>query len=112
MKLATLRDGSRDGRLVVVRRDNAVYAPADRVAPSLQAALDDWERAEPRLRELAADLEAGTVESFPVEPERLHAPLPRAYEWVDGSAYLNHVILVRRSEERRVGKEHRTRTQR
>src|SRR5690606_20672281 len=97
MKLATLRDGSRDGRLVVVRRDNAVYAPADRVAPSLQAALDDWERAEPRLRELAADLEAGTVESFPVEPERLHAPLPRAYEWVDGSAYLNHVILVRKA---------------
>src|SRR5690606_4266047 len=97
MKLATLRDGSRDGRLVVVRRDNAVYAPADRVAPSLQAALDDWERAEPRLRELAADLEAGTVESFPVEPERLHAPLPRAYEWVDGSAFLNHVILVRKA---------------
>lgn len=97
MKLATLRDGSRDGRLVVVRRDNAVYAPADRVAPSLQAALDDWERAEPRLRELAADLEAGTVESFPLEPERLHAPLPRAYEWVDGSAYLNHVILVRKA---------------
>lgn len=97
MKLATLRDGSRDGRLVVVRRDNAVYAPAERVAPSLQAALDDWERAEPRLRELAADLEAGTVESFPVEPERLHAPLPRAYEWVDGSAYLNHVILVRKA---------------
>ena len=97
MKLATLRDGSRDGRLVVVRRDNAVYAPAGHVAPSLQAALDDWGRAEPRLRELAAALETGKVEGFPVEPDRFHAPLPRAYEWVDGSAYLNHVILVRKA---------------
>jgi len=97
MKLATLRDGSRDGRLVVVRRDNAVYAPADSIAPNLQAALDDWDRTEPLLRRLAADLEAGKVDSLPVEPEKFHAPLPRAYEWVDGSAYLNHVILVRKA---------------
>ncbi len=97
MKLATRKDGSRDGKLVVVRRDNAVYAPADSIAPTLQAALDDWENLAPRLEELAAALEAGEVESYPVKVEELHAPLPRAYEWVDGSAYLNHVILVRRA---------------
>jgi len=97
MKLATLRDGSRDGKLVVVRRDNAVYAPADGIAPNLQAALDEWDRRAPELERLAADLEEGRVEGRPVEPDELHAPLPRAYEWVDGSAYLNHVILVRKA---------------
>jgi len=97
MKLGTLRDGSRDGKLVVVRRDNAVYAPADGIAPNLQAALDGWDDVAPRLEALAADLEAGRVEGLPVEPDRFHAPLPRAYEWVDGSAFLNHVILVRKA---------------
>ncbi len=97
MKLATLRDGSRDGELVVVRRDNEVLARARRVAPSLQAALDDWERAEPRLLELAADLEAGRIKGESVDVTRLHAPLPRAYEWVDGSAYINHIVLVRKA---------------
>lgn len=97
MKLATLRDGSRDGKLVVVRRDNAVYAPADGIAPNLQAALDDWEGIAPRLEALAADLEEGKIEGAPVDVTKLHAPLPRAYEWVDGSAYLNHVILVRKA---------------
>lgn len=97
MKLGTLRDGSRDGKLVVVRRDNAVYAPADGIAPNLQAALDGWDDVAPRLEALAADLEAGRVDGLPVEPDRFHAPLPRAYEWVDGSAFLNHVILVRKA---------------
>lgn len=97
MKLATRKDGSRDGKLVVVRRDNAAYAPADSVAPTLQAALDDWERLAPKLEALAAALEAGEVEGHPVQADELAAPLPRAYEWVDGSAYLNHVILVRKA---------------
>src|SRR6266496_321015 len=97
MRLATLRDGSRDGRLAAVRRDGEALAPATSIAPTLQAALDDWERCEPRLRALAADLDRGAVTGEPVVPERLHAPLPRAYEWVDGSAFLNHVILVRKA---------------
>ncbi|MBX5482155.1 MAG: fumarylacetoacetate hydrolase family protein [Myxococcaceae bacterium] len=97
MKLATLRDGTRDGQLIVVRRDNAVYAPATGIARSLQAALDDWDAVEPKLRELAARIDAGTVETRPVDVTKLHAPLPRAYEWVDGSAYLNHVRLVRKA---------------
>ncbi len=97
MKLATLRDGSRDGRLVVVRRDGAAFVPAGVHAPTLQAALDRWDEVEPALRDLAARLDAGKLEGEPLEPARLHAPLPRAYEWVDGSAYLNHVILVRKA---------------
>jgi len=97
VKLATLKDGTRDGRLIAVKRDNSVYALATHVAPTLQAALDDWEAREPRLRELAARLEAGTVESHPLDVRALLAPLPRAYEWLDGSAFLNHVILVRKA---------------
>ncbi len=97
MKLATLRDGTRDGALIVVRRDGAVAVSAREIAPTLQAALDDWERAAPELGKLAALLEAGQVAGEPVEARRLMAPLPRAYEWVDGSSYLNHVRLVRKA---------------
>jgi len=97
MRLATLRDGTRDGRLAVVRQDGAALAPATGIAPTMQAALDDWERCEPALRQLASDLDRGAVPGEPLEPGRLHAPLPRAYEWVDGSAYLTHVRLVRKA---------------
>ena len=97
MKLGTLRDGTRDGRLVVARRDLSVYARADRIAPTLQAALDDWDAVEPRLRELAERLERAEIPSEPLDPRHLHAPLPRAFEWVDASAFLNHVRLVRRA---------------
>ena len=96
MKLATLRDGSRDGRLLVVRRDGEVAAPSGEWR-TLQAALDDWAAAEPELRALAERLDAGSIDGAPVDPLRLAAPLPRAYEWVDGSAYLNHVRLVRKA---------------
>ncbi len=97
MKLATLRDGSRDGRLLVVRRDGEVGAPSPDAWPTLQRALDDWTAAEPTLRALADELDRGVHDGVPVDPLRLGAPLPRAYEWVDGSAFLNHVILVRRA---------------
>jgi fumarylacetoacetate (FAA) hydrolase len=97
MKLATLRDGSRDGRLLVVRRDGETATPAPDAWPSLQRALDDWSAAEPALRALADKLDHGQIDSRPIEAHRLGAPLPRAYEWVDGSAYLNHVRLVRKA---------------
>lgn len=97
MKLATLREGGRDGTLVVVGPDHRVCARATDVAPTLQAALDDWEQAEPGLRALAERLATGETPGEPLDPARLHAPLPRAYEWVDGSAFLNHVRLVRRA---------------
>jgi len=97
MKLATLRDGTRDGALVVVRRDGTTFARAHDVARTLQAALDAWEATEPGLRALSERLDAGKLEGEPLDVRQLHAPLPRAYEWVDGSAYLNHVRLVRKA---------------
>ena len=97
MKLATLRDGTRDGALVVVRRDAATFARAHDVARTLQAALDAWESTEPGLRALSERLDAGSIDGEPLDVRQLHSPLPRAYEWVDGSAYLNHVRLVRKA---------------
>jgi fumarylacetoacetate (FAA) hydrolase len=96
MRLATARDGSRDGRLLVVRRDGEAAADASGVARSLQDALDRWEACEPALRALARSLDAGEV-GAPLDVRALHSPLPRAYEWVDGSAFLSHVRRVRRS---------------
>jgi fumarylacetoacetate (FAA) hydrolase len=96
VKLATLRDGSRDGTLVVVRRDGGVFARAAGVAPTLQAALDGWDRAAPALAALATELEAGGP-GEPLDPRALACPLPRAFEWIDASAYLNHVRLVRKA---------------
>jgi fumarylacetoacetate (FAA) hydrolase len=96
MKLATLRAGGRDGTLVVARRDGRVYAPAADIAPTLQAALDGWDQVAPRLAERAAQLEAGGP-SLVLDPRQLHSPLPRAFEWVDGSAFLNHVRLTRKA---------------
>jgi len=97
MKLATLRDGTRDGALVVVRRDGVAFARAQDVARTLQAALDAWDATEPGLRALAERLDSGSLDGEPLDVRQLHAPLPRAYEWVDGSAYLNHVRLVRKA---------------
>jgi fumarylacetoacetate (FAA) hydrolase len=97
MKLGTLRGSSRDGTLVVVRRDNQVFARATEAAPTLQAALDDWERTAPLLLALSARLERGEVASEMVDTTLFASPLPRAYEWVDGSAYINHIVLVRKA---------------
>ena len=97
MKLATLDDGSRDGALLVVSRDGTRLTRASHLAPSLQAALDRWDALHPALLALAQDLEQGRVASEPLDVDALHAPLPRAYEWVDGSAYLSHVVLVRKA---------------
>jgi fumarylacetoacetate (FAA) hydrolase len=96
MKLASLK-GGRDGRLVVVTDDLAWCAPADRIAPTLQAALDDWARCEPELRGLAASLEHGSVPRDRFHEHDAASPLPRAYQWADGSAYVNHVALVRQA---------------
>jgi fumarylacetoacetate (FAA) hydrolase len=96
MKLASLKHG-RDGALVVVSRDLSRAADASAVAPTLQDALDDWPQAEPRLIELSDALEAGRVAHLPFEPEKCASPLPRAYQWADGSAYVNHVALVRQA---------------
>jgi fumarylacetoacetate (FAA) hydrolase len=98
VKLATLNDGTRDGRLLLVSRDLSRAVPAAGLARTLQAALDEWERVAPGLKDLAARLESGHAEgAIDFEPQRAMAPLPRAYHWVDGSAYVNHVELVRKA---------------
>jgi fumarylacetoacetate (FAA) hydrolase len=97
MKLATLRDGTRDGALVVVRPDGRAFLPAREVARTLQGALDSWPTTAPKLLALSDTLVSGTSTGEPLDTHRLAAPLPRAYEWVDGSAYLNHVRLVRKA---------------
>ncbi|MBB4266935.1 fumarylacetoacetate hydrolase family protein [Roseospira visakhapatnamensis] len=97
MKLASLKHG-RDGRLVIVSRDLSRCVPVPAIAPTLQAALDDWSACAPRLAEVAVALEAGAVaDARPFDPAACAAPLPRAYQWADGSAYVNHVELVRRA---------------
>ncbi len=96
MKLASLKWG-RDGRLVVVSNDLAWCVEATNVAPTLQAALDDWERCEPLLRGLANGLETGSIPRVRFHEKDAESPLPRAYQWADGSAYVNHVALVRKA---------------
>jgi fumarylacetoacetate (FAA) hydrolase len=96
MKLASMK-GGRDGRLVVVSRDLARMADAASIAPTLQSALDRWSETEPALRELSHKLETGAVTSVAFDQANCAAPLPRAYQWLDGSAYVNHVALARQA---------------
>ncbi len=97
MKLASLKAAGRDGWLVVVSKDLSREADASTVASTLQAALDDWATVGPALQDIADRLEAGTIDSDPFDPSACAAPLPRAYQWADGSAYVNHFELVRRA---------------
>jgi fumarylacetoacetate (FAA) hydrolase len=95
MKLGSLHEG-RDGALVVVSRDLTKIARAAAIAPTMQAALDRWDEVAPKLEALSSELERGAV-GEPYRAAAMASPLPRAYEWVDGSAFLNHVILVRKA---------------
>ncbi|MES3091717.1 fumarylacetoacetate hydrolase family protein [Sphingomonas aerolata] len=101
MKLASLKDADpargRDGRLVVVSNDLAWYADATHIAPTLQAALDDWDRLAPALENLSTDLEHEMIPMRRFHEHDAASPLPRAYQWADGSAYVNHVALVRQA---------------
>ncbi|WP_300376985.1 fumarylacetoacetate hydrolase family protein [Henriciella sp.] len=96
MKLASLKQG-RDGRLVVVSKDLTKYADASHIKPTLQAALDDWDLTAPKLAQLAESLEVGSVPTERFHEHDCASPLPRAYQWADGSAYINHVELVRKA---------------
>lgn len=95
MKLATLKNDTRDGKLVVVSRDLAHCVAVPDIAPTLQAALDDWNEAEPQLQRIAQQLEKNGGDPFDVGMAA--SPLPRSYQWIDGSAYVNHVELVRKA---------------
>ena len=98
MKLATLKDGSRDGQLVVVSRDLSQAHYATGIVNSLQQVLDDWAFMAPQLEDLSVALNQGRARhAFPFDAAQCMAPLPRAFQWADGSAYLNHVELVRKA---------------
>lgn len=98
MKLATLKDGTRDGKLIIVSRDLTQAVSARAIADTMQDALDDWDTSAPQLQKLANDLEAGTAQNvFAFDPQKAAAPLPRAYQWCDGSAFLNHGRLMEKA---------------
>ncbi|QJB69965.1 fumarylacetoacetate hydrolase family protein [Parasphingorhabdus halotolerans] len=97
MKLATLKNNTRDGRLVVVSKDLTRCCEASNIVPTLQAALDDWENCAPKLEALYRDVEHQAVPCERFHEREAHSPLPRAYQWADGSAYINHVELVRKA---------------
>jgi fumarylacetoacetate (FAA) hydrolase len=98
MKLASLKDGSRDGRLVVVSRDLKSCQPVPNIAATMQDALDNWDSAAPQLKQIYALLNQGSASGAkPFDESMCHSPLPRAYQWADGSAYINHVELVRKA---------------
>jgi fumarylacetoacetate (FAA) hydrolase len=98
MKLATYKDGSRDGQLVVVSRDLSTAHYATGIASKMQQVLDDWNFISPQLQDLYETLNGGKARhAFPFEPTQCMAPLPRAYQWADGSAFINHVELVRKA---------------
>jgi fumarylacetoacetate (FAA) hydrolase len=97
MKLATLKSSStRDGELIVVSKDNQRAVRATHIAPSLREAIENWQSAKPKLEALSQELNTGKApKAFPVDSEKLHSPLPRAFQWADGSAFIHHVKLVR-----------------
>src|SRR4051812_14790701 len=98
MKLASRKAGGRDGQLVVVNRSLTLFAAVPDIAPTLQSALDQWSEVEPLLRDVAAAVESSTHSNIRhFDPRECAAPLPRAYQWADGSAYVTHVELVRKA---------------
>ena len=106
MKFATLKDGTRDGTLLVVSRDLKHALKADDIAPALQAALDDWDYCSPQLADRYDALNRGPgSRAFEFDPKQCASPLPRAYQWADASAYVNHVELVRKARGAEMPKE-------
>jgi len=97
MKVASIKNGTRDGALIVVSKDLSRYADASAIAPTLQAALDNWSGCRDALGSLAAHVDNDTLPTEQFDATQCHSPLPRAYQWADGSAYVNHVELVRKA---------------
>ncbi len=96
MKLASLKSAHRDGELIVVSKDNQRAVKASHVAPSLREAIENWSECKPKLEEIYNSLNDGKAEgAFPVDATNLHSPLPRAFQWADGSAFIHHIRLVR-----------------
>ncbi len=99
MKLATLANGTRDGSIVIVSKDLSNYVKADHIASNLQSVLDNWDELSPQLHELSKQLENQKLKGKSLDLKKCMSPLPRAYQWADGSAYINHVELVRKARD-------------
>ncbi|SME90024.1 fumarylacetoacetate hydrolase family protein [Pseudobacteriovorax antillogorgiicola] len=97
MKLGTVKNGTRDGQLAVISKSGESYTTVTDIAPTLQFALDHWDQKAPQLEAIYRDLNEGKISGQEVELAKFMAPLPRAYEWIDGSAYINHIVLVRKA---------------
>ena len=97
MKLASLNDGSKDGQLIVVSKDLTKFISATDIAPTMQNAMDNWDNVFDELNMLSKNLNSGKINSIEFEPKNVLSPLPRSYQWADGSAYVNHVHLVRKA---------------
>lgn len=98
MKLATRKNSTRDGELLVVSQDNQSAVCVGGIVPTMQALLDDWSAKAPALEAIYESLNAGgRSDAFPVDESELHSPFPRSYAWIDGSAYINHIVLVRKA---------------
>lgn len=98
MKLGTLNDGTRDGQLVVVSQDNTKYVSVQDIATTMQSALDRWDEASVLLEKIYKDLNLGQrLDAQDLDPKKFHSPLPRAYQWADGSAFIHHIRLVRQA---------------
>ena len=98
MKLATRKNSTRDGELLVVSKDNKSAVCVGSSVPTMQALLDDWSAKSPALEAIYESLNAGgRSDAFPVDESELHSPFPRSYAWIDGSAYINHIVLVRKA---------------
>ena len=97
MKLASLKSDDRDGALMIVSRDLTSMCDASSVSPNLRDAIEHWTDSFPLLTKLAGDLENGILQTEPYDPTRLSSPLPRSFQWADGSAYLSHMRLVRKA---------------
>ncbi|MGI9228030.1 MAG: fumarylacetoacetate hydrolase family protein, partial [Gammaproteobacteria bacterium] len=97
MKLASLKEGGRDGALIVVSYDLTRGFSTHQIAPTMQAAIENWQHIFPELEMMYVDLNEGKLEGFPIKKQKLASPFPRAYQWLDGSAYLSHVERVRKA---------------
>ena len=97
MKLGSLKSSSKDGSLVVVSKDNTKMASADSIASSLRVAIENWSKTKPQLEDLYKKLNADEVDSKPVDENQFLSPLPRTFQWIDGSAFIQHIKLVRKS---------------
>ena len=99
MKLGTLKSSSRDGQLVVVSKDNSKWALADSIAPNLRSAVENWSNVKTELEKLYRDLNEGKISSAQIEEKNFLSPLPRTFQWIDGSTFIQHIKLVRKSRQ-------------